>query len=107
MMKRMLMVFAFAAGLTLLPGCGAVAGPGILTGGIYSGYTLGSSAGPGAGAKTGEACAMTILGIVAIGDGSIENAKSNGGVSQVASVDHKVFSILGIYGSVCTVVHGS
>jgi hypothetical protein len=106
-MKRMLMVLACAAVLTLLPGCGAVAGPGILTGGIYSGYTLGSSAGPGAGTKTGEACAMTILGIVALGDGSIDAAKGNGGISQVASVDHKIFSVLGVYGTVCTVVHGS
>jgi hypothetical protein len=105
MMKRMLMLLALAAGLTMLPGC-AVAGPGIVTGGLYSGYTLGSSAGPGTGTKVGEACAMTILGIVALGDGSIDAAKSQGGISQVASVDHKIFSILGIYGSACTVVHG-
>lgn len=106
-MKQVLMVLAAVAGLTMLSGCAGYAGPGIVPGGIYSGYTLGSSAGTGAGAKTGEACAISILGIVAIGDGSIDAAKSNGGVSQVAAVDHKVFSILGIYGSVCTVVHGS
>ncbi|MGA7121254.1 MAG: TRL-like family protein [Polyangiaceae bacterium] len=104
MMKRMLMVVAAAAGLTTLSGCASFAG---LTGEVYSGYVLGASAGAGSGTKTGEACAMSILGVVAIGDASIDLAKSNGGVSQVASVDHKVFSILGIYANVCTVVHGS
>ena len=104
-MKRMIMLWAFAAGLSTLSAC-AIVGPGIVQGGIYSGYTLGSAAGPGTGSKVGEACAMTILGVVAIGDGSIDAAKAAGGISQVASVDHKIFSVLGIYGTACTVVHG-
>lgn len=106
-MKRTITVLAAAVGLTMLSGCAAFAGPGAVTGSVYSGYTLGSSAGPGSGSKTGEACAISILGVVALGDGSIEAAKSNGGVGQVGAVNHKVFSVLGIYASVCTVVHGS
>ena len=86
-------------------GC-AVAGPGIVTGSIYSGYTLGSGVGPGTGTKTGQACVITVLGVVALGDGSIDEAKKQGGIAQVASVDHTVFSVLGVYGSVCTKVTG-
>jgi len=105
-MKRMLMLLAVAAGLSTLSGCATV-GPGLVVGSIYSGYTLGSATGAGTGTKVGEACAMSILGVVALGDGSIDAAKSAGGISQVASVDHKIFSILGVYGTACTVVHGS
>ena len=49
---------------------------------------------------------MSILGLVAIGDASIDAAKSAGGIAQVASVDHHSFSILGIYGTLCTQVKG-
>jgi len=89
-----------------LSGC-AIAAPGLVVGGVYSGYTIGSSANNDtAGSKEGEACAMSILGIVGLGDASIGAAKSAGGISKVASVDHKAFNILGIYGNVCTVVKG-
>lgn len=95
-----------AAVVAVLPGCGAFVGPGAVTGGLYSGYTLGAGVGPGTGAKTGEACVVSILGVVALGDGSIEAAKKEGGITQVASVDHAVFSVLGVYGNVCTRVTG-
>lgn len=103
-MKLLTILLGLVSGL-VVSGC-AVAAPGIVTGGIYSGYTVGSSVGPGSGAKTGEACAMSILGVVAIGDASIDAAKAAGGVAQVASVDHHAFSILGIYGTLCTEVKG-
>ena len=77
------------------------------TGSVVASTSGTGGAGAGSGTKSGEACAMSILGVVALGDASIDLAKSNGGVTQVASVDHKVFSILGIYANVCTVVHGS
>lgn len=104
-MKKLVSLLGVAAGMAMLSGC-AVAGPGIVTGSIYSGYNLGGGVGPGTGAKSGEACVMSILGIVALGDGSIDAAKKDGGVTQVASVDHSVFSILGIYANVCTKVTG-
>jgi hypothetical protein len=40
------------------------------------------------GSKTGEACAKSILGIVAFGDGSIEAAKKQGGIHEITSVSH-------------------
>ena len=56
--------------------------------------------------KSGEACAQSILGVVAFGDASIETAKKNAGISKVATVDHRTTNILYLYGSYCTVVYG-
>jgi hypothetical protein len=56
--------------------------------------------------KVGESCARVILALFAWGDASIESAKRNAGITQVATVDHRSFNLLG-FGSFCTVVHGS
>jgi hypothetical protein len=104
-MKKLIALLGVAAGMAMLSGC-AFTGPGLATGGIFSSYTMGSAVGPGSGNKSGEACVMSILGIVALGDGSIEAAKKEGGVTQVAAVDHTTFSILGFYSSTCTKVTG-
>lgn len=91
----------------MLGGCAmATGGNGSVTGFVYSGYKMGGVVGPAQGAKTGEACATSILGIVGIGDASVSAAKQAGGVSQVAHVDHDVFSVLGIYAKSCTLVVG-
>jgi hypothetical protein len=47
-----------------------------------------------------------VLGAIATGDASIEEAKRAGGITQIAFVDHEQFSILGIYATTCTIVHG-
>jgi hypothetical protein len=52
-----------------------------------------------------EEC-VSILGIVATGDCSVANAKKNGGISEVSSVDYKVKNILGIISKGKTVVTG-
>lgn len=59
------------------------------------------------GSKVGKACATSILGLVASGDASIEAAKAAGGITRAASVDWSVDSILGIYGTYCTIVTGN
>ncbi len=56
--------------------------------------------------KTGEACARSYLGVVAVGDASIEKAKANGSITKVATVDHETTNILYFYGSYCTIVTG-
>lgn len=57
----------------------------------------------------GRACVHNYFGLVTIGDGSIETAKRDGNLSQVASVDHEVTGInhwLIKFGKACTVVRG-
>lgn len=90
-------------------GCAAVATGGntYALGFIYSGYKSAGAVGTAPATKRGEACASSILGAIATGDASIEEAKRDGGITQVAFVDHDQFSILGLYATSCTIVHGS
>lgn len=103
-----LVKFAMGAFLAFTVGGCAMAsgGSGSVTGSIYSGYKMGGVVGTGPAAKTGEACASSILGIVATGDASLAAAKAAGGINQVSHVDHDIFSVLGLYAKTCTVVSG-
>ena len=57
------------------------------------------------GTKTGRACGKNILGLFISGDMSIEAAKRDGNINQVATVDTDIKSYA-IYAEVCTVVTG-
>ena len=57
--------------------------------------------------KTGEACAFSVLGLIAIGDASVEAAKSRGGINDVSYVDYEIFNVLGLYAKLCTMVRGN
>ncbi|MEK7484659.1 MAG: TRL domain-containing protein [Planctomycetota bacterium] len=74
-------------------------------GGLYTNATVPHSANGGPGGKTGEAKVGFIIGIVT-GDASIKAAANAGGISDVKTVDYKIFNILGVYGHVTTVVTG-
>jgi hypothetical protein len=75
---------------------------------IYTGVRSGENATGVAGAqKRGEACAMSILGIIAVGDASIKTATTNGGISQVSYIDTDLTGVLGVYAQHCTVVYGN
>jgi len=56
--------------------------------------------------KVGKSCATSILSIVAIGDANVNDAKADGGIYKVATVDNTAFNVLGVYGHYCTVVTG-
>ncbi len=58
------------------------------------------------GRKKGEACAISILGIVTTGDAGIKTAAEAAGITQIAAVDTTFMNILGIYSKFCTVVSG-
>lgn len=60
----------------------------------------------GPASKTGKACMKSILGLVAVGDASVEAAKANGHITKTSSVDYEVDNLLGVYGTYCTVVKG-
>jgi hypothetical protein len=58
--------------------------------------------------KRGEACAMNVLGIVAVGDSSIEAAKKSGGIKDVAFADTNYTNVFfGVFQKGCTVVKGN
>lgn len=60
-----------------------------------------------AGEKIGKAKCMSILGIVAVGDCSVEAAKKNGNISEVSTVDVETLNVLYIYSHYITVVTGN
>ena len=104
-MKLKLMIMALALAGT--SGCAfASGGNGFVTGAVYSGYRSPGQVGTAQTGKIGEACASSILGWIATGDASIEEAKRAGGITQIAHVDHEQFSILQGYATTCTIVHG-
>jgi hypothetical protein len=105
-MKSLKVAVALFA-VTVVVGCGGVSGGnGGVGGSLYTSYKMGGNISTGTGTKTGEACASHILGIIATGDASITAAKTAGGITQIAHVDHDVSNILGIFGKSCTIVVG-
>lgn len=100
-MKRLLSI----AATLLVVGCATARSP--VTGFAYSDvHGPESVTSNQAGNKMGEACATSILGLVATGDSSTEAARRNGGITMITSVDGHAESILGIYAKYCTVVRG-
>ena len=62
----------------------------------------------GIGSKSGEACASSVLNLVATGDAGIKAAASNGDISKVKAMDIRTSSVLGsLYVKHCTIVHGN
>ncbi|MCH6562976.1 MAG: hypothetical protein IH800_11265 [Myxococcales bacterium] len=103
-------VLAATAGAMLLSGCIAVGYGGIgapAMGLIYTEVWGPIDAGGRVGAKEGQACAQSILGLVATGDASIKAAAKAGGITQINSVDHYTRNVMGIMGEFCTIVRGS
>ncbi len=103
-LKALLVLMAVVAPL-VLGGCMAVVSPAI--GILYTDVKGPVDAGDSVGSKEGEACAESLLGLIARGDASIQAAAKAGGISRIASVDHRTENLLGIIGRFCTIVRGS
>ncbi len=104
-MRMLPRVLVIAAAAALLTGCIAVRTPAI--GLLYTEVWGPIDAGGRVGAKEGQACAQSILGLVATGDASIKAAAKAGGITQINSVDHYTRNVMGIMGEFCTIVRGS
>lgn len=76
-------------------------------GGVWHNNSIHKHIGPAKHERTGRACSASYLYLVALGDSSIETAKSDGAVSDIAMVEQEIFSILGgLYHRHCTIVIG-
>ncbi len=105
-MKLHAKIAVIALATATLGGCAVVASP--TTGFLYTQVQGPIVSGNAADAsKTGQACANNILGLISVGDASIDAAKKAGGIKNVSSVDHDSTMILGVYGKFCTVVKGN
>ncbi len=87
----------------VLGGCASYAPFGVLYTKGATGVAVNNNVAP---TKEGKACMNSVLGLVAWGDASIEAAKRNAQIKDVATMDYKAENILGIYGEYCIVVKG-
>lgn len=102
-MKRVAKLVALGAAVALLSGCAST----YPVGGLFQDLQMPVAAtGEGSGKKMGEAECSSILGMVAMGDCSIQTAKKKGKITKVSHVDWKVKNILGIIGNYKVVVYG-
>lgn len=99
-MKKILTA-AFAA--LLLTGC--VKSP--LVGGLYTDVKDGLAVTGNAGSsKVGTAEAKSYLGLVALGDASIQTAAREAGITRIHHVDYQAKSYVGIYTIYTVIVYG-
>jgi len=103
--SKLILALGLGSAVALFSGCGAIVGP--YSGTIYTDVKSPITATPAGGSsKEGESVCTNILGIVALGDCSVDTAAKNGNIKTIKSVDTKVWSILGIYTKATTVVKG-
>ncbi len=104
-MKRFILTLVLVSSV-LFSGCAAV-GMAPVTGFIYTDVKAPVTATNNSkGNKKGEAVCTSILGIVAIGDCSIDAAAKNGNITKINTVDYNTKNILGIYATVTVIVTG-
>jgi len=58
------------------------------------------------GSKQGTAESMSILGLIALGDCSINTAADNGNIMSVTHADYQYFNVLGVYQKFTTIAYG-
>jgi TRL (tRNA-associated locus)-like protein len=102
---KTLCVLAVLCLLLTSTGCFTVATP--VFGFIYTDVKWAGAVGDAMGHnKSGSAEAMSVLGLVGVGDCSIEAAAAKGQVNKIHHVDFHSWSILGVYGKLTTTVYG-
>lgn len=103
-MIRKALISVFALSLT---GCAAMSSNAPVTGFWYTnakGATTATS--NPMGSKTGESCAVSYLGLIAMGDASVATAAKSAGITKISAVDSNNSNILGLIAKNCTVVTG-
>lgn len=102
-MKKVFLVSVLASSLVLFSSCGAVG----LVGAIYTGVTTPVAVTSNeVGNKVGTSSGISILGLVAVGQGSIDRAAKQAGITKISHVDVKTTSVLGIYSQSKYFVYG-
>ncbi len=97
-----LLILSFLGSLVI--GC---ASSGIGTPGwLATSTTLAQYADGKIGPKIGRACVESYLGLFALGDSSLYEAKKQGNLKSVYTIDFESRSIFGLYAELCTVVTG-
>ena len=105
-MKKAIMAAACAAFLFISTGCASISTPAGI-GAIYTDVKSGEAVTSNSlGKKVGTAKATNILGLVTMGDASIQTAAKSAGIKKISHVDSKKTSIIGIFGTYTVYVYG-
>jgi hypothetical protein len=109
MKTQILAAATVVSAMALLSGCAGFAffpkPTGV--GSLYSATQLGEQVRDNkVGSKTGESCAMSILGLVTMGDASVNTAAKAAGITTIGAVDNDFTNIIGVYSKYCVRVNG-
>lgn len=104
-MKKLLFSVAACAVLafTSCSTVGTRAGMGAIYTGVNQGEMVTSNA---LGTKVGKGSCIGVLGLVAIGDASIQTAANSAGIKKISHVDAKTTSVLGLFAKYDIIVYG-
>lgn len=98
-------VFAFICAVCLFSSCAGVKSP--VTGFVYTDTKNGQMVTSNAlGTKVGQSSAISVLGIVGVGDASIQAAAKQAGITKISHVDEAATNVLCIYAKYTTTVYG-
>ncbi len=104
-MKKMILMLVVFVVFSLISGCMIVQSP--VAGMIYTDVKAPLATGPhSSGTKVGKAVAHSYVGVIGVGDASIQTAATNGGITRIHHVDYEAKNILGVVGTFTTVVYG-
>ena len=98
------MFLAVAAIAVLMSSCALLG-----TGMVYEGVTVPHSVTSNTisnNVKVGRSNYVSVLGMIAIGDGGINAAAKNAGIKKISHVDEQKTSILGVFTKSETIVYG-
>ncbi|HOO78125.1 MAG TPA: TRL-like family protein [bacterium] len=93
-------------GVVVLTGCAMGMAP--VTGFVYSDVSgpLTATGATSGFAKVGQSEAVSYLGLVGLGDASIDAAAKAAGISKIHHVDYHTMSIIGLYACTTVTVYG-
>lgn len=103
-MKKIIAVLS----LILLTGCAGGMSVGAGQGAIFTMAEEGVMAINGQEiSRSGKACGFNILGLVSWGESTVEEAKRDGNITNVATIDRDYFGVLGIFAKSCLIIKGN
>ena len=91
-MKKVFMFLGLASVAVLMSSCALLG-----TGMVYEGITVPHSV---------TSNTISVLGIVAVGDGGVNAAAKNAGIKKISHVDEQKTSVLGVFTKSETIVYG-
>ncbi len=105
-MRRFAFLSLFALVVFSLAGCAAARTPVMGTAYLDVDAPVNATNSDAENLKTGKAKAKSYLGVVGLGDASINTAAEKGNISEIHHVDYNTKNFLGIYAETTTIVYG-